>query len=318
MNGNSDRARSGIACRLRTLALGLFLLAPAVHAESGDWINFNDLVKKDGQQPSAAPEQAPAAEATAAAPEAAPAPSGPGSFSDVAEAMESAVGLVVMVRADGSRVQSATAWAVAPGVFATNGHVSRPVAEHLAAGGEAQVHLNNSSRRIFRIRKAVTHPGYSASANSIDVGILQVDGRDHAVWKVASREQLQDLGPGDAIGYYGFPTENLIMNNVNLSKPLASFQTGNVVAVSDFSLKDAGFEDNLFIRHSLPATGGASGSPIFLSDGTVVGLLNAGNINREPVLRQLRDGRTLQGSRRIPSAVQINFGIRVDTVNDLL
>ena len=42
------------------------------------------------------------------------------------------------------------------------------------------------------------------------------------------------------------------------------------------------------------------------------------NINREPVLRQLRDGRTLQGSRRIPSAVQINFGIRVDTVNDLL
>jgi hypothetical protein len=59
------------------------------------------------------------------------------------------------------------------------------------------------------------------------------------------------------------------------------------------------------IHHDLPATGGASGSPIVGPNGKVVALLNAGNIF-------MVDG------RRIPNAVLVNFAQRADLVRDML
>jgi hypothetical protein len=59
------------------------------------------------------------------------------------------------------------------------------------------------------------------------------------------------------------------------------------------------------IQHDLPATGGASGSPIVGASGRVVALLNAGNV-------------FMVNGDRVPNAALVNFAQRADLVRDLL
>jgi V8-like Glu-specific endopeptidase len=236
------------------------------------------------------------------------------SIADIAEINHKAIGVVVIVDHDGERIPTGTAWAVKPGVFATNAHISDPAKDWISEGGTVQIQINNSARQIFTVTSAHTHPAYNQSTLSFDLGILKIEETNHHIWPIANSSELKAIKAGEEIAYVGFPMEKLLNDNINLDKPLASTQVGNIVAISDFNLIDSGFDNNYVIRHSIPAAGGASGSPIFTKSGKVIGLLNAGNIYMSIEVNHMGE---VQRSR-ITNASMINFGVRVDALEDLL
>jgi hypothetical protein len=64
------------------------------------------------------------------------------------------------------------------------------------------------------------------------------------------------------------------------------------------------------IQHSVPVTGGASGSPLIDTSGKVIGIVNGGNTN---VIDNAGEG----GKLRMSNAVQINYAQRVDLLKQL-
>ena len=174
----------------------------------------------------------------------------------------------------------------------------------------ADVIINGTQKKSFPVTHVQIHRDYGVAGSSIspDIAVLTISGKHDKLFKLASIESLHKLKSGEAVAFLGFPSEYLVGGNINIDNPVASMQSGIIVAVSNFELKDAGAEGNILIRHNLPSTGGASGSPIFNRDGEVVALLFAGNI-----IGQVRDG----GVERAPSAAQINYGIRVDLISGM-
>jgi len=300
---------------MRTLIFfGLAALCPSLALAQ---TNLNDLFAEPEEPPAA--ETAPAAEtptATAAGDTAT-------RFQAVARQYESAVALVLAYGADG-RGFSGTAWAFEPGRLVTNGHISQPIEQFLAEGGSAFVLPNKTRGEYFRVTRAVTHPrfgddrpnpyGAKPQGSPYDLGILEIDGAFGSTMRLAETADLYALDSGTPLAFLGFPREDLSGGNVSQLNPIATMQTGIVTSISDFYLEDRGPQANQLIRHSLPATGGASGSPIFTADGLVVGALNGGNIDFDTIL--LPDG-SLQRDRQ-PSAALINFGQRIDLLSDII
>ena len=169
----------------------------------------------------------------------------------------------------------------------------------------ANIIINSSAKQSYNITHVKIHPNYDVigSAMHPDVAVL-VTGTSHSTYfPIAPDKKLHALKSGTPVAFLGFPIENLTANNVNMDNPVASMQSGIVVAVSDFQLKNATPESNYLIRHNLPAIGGASGSPIFNSKGEAVALMFGVNM-----IGQVKNG-TVQ---RAPSAAQINFAVRAD------
>jgi hypothetical protein len=183
----------------------------------------------------------------------------------------------------------------------------RKKAERLIRGFDASIIINGSDRKSHPVKAVQIHRNFGPPNSNLnqDVAVFTVDGKTDVYFKTATGETLAALKSGEPVAFLGFPTEKLDGNNVNIDNPLASMQSGIVVAVSDFDMKDAGPKGNYMIRHNLPTTGGASGSPIFNRRGEVVALVYGMNI----VPKKNKQGKMVD---RIPSAAQINFGVRVD------
>jgi hypothetical protein len=239
-------------------------------------------------------------------------------LAEKAKEFAEAVGLVVVV-GEGGPQGSATAWAIGPGVFATNSHVSAPVAEHLKRGGQAYIAINRRPDLRLKITRAVVHPRYMKpdqnfegkppSAIPYDVGLLYVEGQAPKFFRPAPKAELEKLDSGYRIAFLGFPMEGLSGNNVDVRNPVATMQSGIVTAVTDYWLAPSTFEKRFSVQHNLGATGGASGSPIFNSRGQVVALLNAGNI--------IGTINAAGNVVRAPSAAMVNYGQRVDLLRDI-
>ena len=172
----------------------------------------------------------------------------------------------------------------------------------------ASILINGSHRESYPVTQVQLHREYGVVNTDFDpdVAVLTIQGRHDNFFKVADSESLKTLKSGEPIAFLGFPMERLAGNNVNVDNPVASMQSGIVVAVSDFSMKDVGGAGNYLIRHNLPSAGGASGSPIFNRNGEVIALLYGGNATR-----LVNQGKSM----RMPSAAQINFGVRVDLLS---
>jgi hypothetical protein len=229
-----------------------------------------------------------------------------------------AVGLVVVSSPKGPE-GFGTAWAVAPGIYATNSHVSQPIAELLKNGGSAYIAVNRRPDLRLKITRAVVHPRYGKVETdfegkkqpvlSYDVGLLYVQGEAPKVFRPARKPELEKLDSGYRIGFLGFPMEGMAGNNVDVRNPVATMQSGIITATTDYWLTPAPFERRFSVQHNLGATGGASGSPIFNSRGEVVAILNAGNI----IGTISHDGNVV----RAPSAVMVNYAQRVDLLRDI-
>lgn len=183
-------------------------------------------------------------------------------------------------------------------------------AAKLIRGVEASILINGFYRKSYLVSEVQMHRDFGVAGSKFhpDVAVLTIDGKHDVYFKIASDGTLAELKSGEPIAFLGFPMEHLSNDNVNIDNPVASMQSGIVVAVSDFEMKNAGAEGNYLIRHNLPATGGASGSPIFNRNGEVIALLFAGN-----VIGQVKNSEV----ERAPSAAQINFAVRSDLLRGM-
>ena len=232
-------------------------------------------------------------------------------------------------RKDGFKISEATAWVVAPDTLATNAHVVGDIENALKNGAKAYVRSSVPPYEVFEIASALKHPHYDRFRKSVDyyvpvaqggrligailaydVGLLRVaPGTKLAPpLKLASPETLEALAAGQEIGYLGFPNERMSAGGVNVAQPTPQMLVARISAMTDFFLAEGAPKDRLLIQHSLPGTGGASGSPVFNSRGEVIGLFNAVNFIFLPV-----NGQTV----RIPTTL-VNFAQRVDLIQELL
>lgn len=177
---------------------------------------------------------------------------------------------------------------------------------------KVSIRLNQTALQAYNITHVQIHPDFQ-STTSPDVAVFTVDKPIKTYFRIASKEKLYNLKSGREICMLGFPSEDLLKDNVNHNTPIATFQQGNIVAVSDFDLKMTVPENQFWIRHNLPVAGGASGSPIFDIDGDVIALVNSGNMF---FVRGVGSTNNLATSpneiTRIGNAAQINNAIRAD------
>ncbi len=248
-------------------------------------------------------------------------------FQNVIREYEEAVALVVAMQqsqnGEWRPVPFGTAWAFEPNRLATNAHVVEAALQFNAKGGPIYVIPNKSRGESFSVIGADMHPNYGHNTpnpqgktpvgGTYDIGILQIDGAFPKTVRLASAQELQALDSATPVAFVGFPMERLMGDNINTNNPVATVQTGVITSVSDYYLEDRGFEHNKLIRHNLEATGGASGSPIFSSSGSVVGALNGGNV--ELVVSIGNDGKPIV--QRTPMSVGVNFAQRIDILDDI-
>ena len=241
----------------------------------------------------------------------------------VAKQYEDAVGVVILAgQKDGQpfSVPIATAWAVGEKVFVSNAHVAQPVAEALTKGLAAFIVLNKNPERKFRIVEAIVHPRFGQKILNLegkdpvvpvyDIGLLRVDTAVPNRFRIAGESELRKLDSGYRVAYLGFPMENLSGGGVDSHNPVANMHSGIITSTTDYWLSKAPFDKMLLLSHSLAATGGASGSPVFNAAGEVVGVLSAMNIVGQV------DAKTGDVTRA-PSAALINFAQRIDLLREI-
>ena len=118
------------------------------------------------------------------------------------------------------------------------------------------------------------------------------------------------------MGYIGFPTENLNLGRLNAKQPEPVFLGGKIAKISDpFQLRLSPVEYQQLLLIDSTSTGGASGSPLFDTDGEVIGIVSGGDVltinnasrtnlaAERPVETALQQARNLARASLISSAV---------------
>jgi hypothetical protein len=217
-----------------------------------------------------------------------------------------------------------TAWSVAPGLLATNGHVAQEL-ERLSAGATFVARNGDSPPVDLRLVGYRIHPGYEeyrklrerytrgvdldlfyALKGGCDVALLTVDPADAEKQAppllLATDGELRELRTNTPVGYVGFPMEG---RGLNRERPTPIVSTGAVTSLSDFFLGAAPFERAQLVAMDAEGGGGASGSPTIGPDGRVVCMLHAVDLQN------------VQG-RRLKAAGGQTYGQRVDLLRELL
>jgi hypothetical protein len=210
-----------------------------------------------------------------------------------------------------------TGWTVTDKLIATNAHVVGDVPERLAKGEPVTVVAFSDSGQTRRLvlGKAFRHPrwnGQSASSFFMDVGLFEVVAGDPGrPIPLAPAAHLDSLVAPIACGYVGFPGDGVIKAVDGLQNKQAF--TGQISAIVDVSLVEAGGSINKVVMHNLQTSGGASGSPIIDAKGRVIGVHNSGG---RSMIEMKTDG---QAERQQGELVQyghvnsgFNGGVRVD------
>lgn len=258
---------------------------------------------------------------------------------EIMEAARNSVFLVVFRGADGGETGVGTAFVVASGTLATNAHVANWF-DRLGEG-ESLVLRSAAEDGADPVDIVVTgtnnHPGYAAfselwrdyvpvrlnaskgvdpvrsAGSACDLALLTVSPSATLgpALPMATTEHQAALTPGHAVASVGFPMEGMAMEGVNIRRPVPQSQIGRVTALTTFfntSEDETEFgpgQRNILLQHSIPGTGGASGSPIINGAGEVVGVLSAVNF-------ALVDG------QRIPTGVGVNYAQRATLLEELL
>jgi hypothetical protein len=251
--------------------------------------------------------------------------------------------LVYKQDAQGRQFADGTAWVIGPDVLATNAHISALCSEFteadkqlascddLSPGEKLLVKAPGPNGAVYEVIGHSYHPGYVAfpryvlakdpaiattggptqvGSDGYDVGLLKVNANfppDLAL-QVASKEELMALTPGTPLASAGYPSENIYNSDVLTVAATPQIHYGNISALTDSLFLPTDPAHNFLIQHSVPMTGGSSGSPVVSVSGHVIGLLNSANF-----------GPAASGwVRGAPSGAEINYAQRADFVADLL
>jgi S1-C subfamily serine protease len=256
-------------------------------------------------------------------------------FSEATLARLEAAVYLVAKQEDQSEEAEGTAWAFAPNLLATNAHVTQAIMGH-----EDDFFLIAPDGSHLKIKKVVSHPGYLAFGkykttqgttrygnftpldliNEYDVGIIEIDPAtplpvdaktgQPVTLELASDGELENLAPGTPVASVGFPVENLV-GSATATKAPATLHFGFISSLTDVFMCRTDPAHRLLIQHSVPVTGGASGSPLIDPSGKVIGLVNGGNTT------VMKSEESATGKTRAPSAALINFAQRVDLLREL-
>jgi hypothetical protein len=247
---------------------------------------------------------------------------------DIAEHLreiKNSVYLVVIKTFGENEASFGTAWVVADGTLATNSHIAEAFAREMSPLDVMIVRSPTNPPQDFVVTAVTVHPGYHdfdkligaripcdsdgrqiAAIPACDVALLTVNGVGLAPpIPLASADQIKSLKTGDVIGMVGYPSENV--SGHNTSNPEPSSQVARIARQTDFLMRtDSPIDDTQLIHHSLPETGGASGSPIVNADGKVIAINSAANFIG------------VGNDSRVPMAIGLNFAQRADLVQELL
>jgi V8-like Glu-specific endopeptidase len=247
--------------------------------------------------------------------------------------LEAAVYLVAKDEG-GKPLPEATAWAFAPNLLATNAHVTEALKDHLD-----EFFLVAPDGKYLKIKSVKSHPGYTEFGNykqrlgttrygkftpldlinEYDVGIIEVDPStplpvdpktgQPVTLDLALDGELGALAAGTPVASAGFPYEN-IKGSATAAKSPPVLHFGFISSLTDVFMCRADPAHSLLIQHSVPVTGGASGSPLIDTSGKVIGIVNGGNTN-------VIDDAGPEGKLRMSNAVEINYAQRVDLLKEL-
>lgn len=220
-----------------------------------------------------------------------------------------------------------TVWVVDQFMLATNAHVAAAMAReetHLqpiaidSDGNQYEINGIRIHAAYFKFTDFWTKSKFAVEGLKGGSELQLVPGYDVALMTVdtsetlppplelASVEDAKNMGMGTKLGSIGYPTEFVAGSEINTIDPRPQLKFGTLAGQTTFFYMSGAKDYQQLLTHSLPLTGGGSGSPIFNSSGQVVGLANA--VSFVPHVQGLR----------IPNAAQVNYGMRIDVLYDML
>ncbi len=238
--------------------------------------------------------------------------------------LRSAAFAVILQDKDGLSRVIGTAWPLQPGMLVTNAHVAevdlkpheqlfvrKPGSSDDIPVIGKRVHAGFNAFNDFVDEAIKTSSGFAsqtkgaAMPSAYDVAILEVN-PDADLGKVLEvSDDPAALTPGASLAFAGYPIEGTGAQKLAQLSPNPVLQFGRVTALSDYFLFNADKPNALLVENSLPATGGASGSPIIDASGKVVAILSGGTVD-------------YRGGVRTPSAAMLNYAQRADLIRGVL
>jgi V8-like Glu-specific endopeptidase len=185
-------------------------------------------------------------------------------FERAAAAAARATYVIAIDDANG-RTLVGTAFAVTrTGQLATNAHVAHEALRRESSGGRAVAVQAEPHVEVHRIVRTKLHPGWRPGSIGDDVAIVELEGAAAAVpLRLATPRVIAGLRRGTPIAAFGFPAVS-----TDTSRPRGRLSVdvlGDVRGEQYFAV-------------NLQIAPGTSGSPIFLPDGTVIGLVAGGDV----------------------------------------
>jgi hypothetical protein len=172
---------------------------------------------------------------------------------------------LVAVDEDDRRTLVGTAFAITrDGQLATNAHVAHEALRRESTGGRAVAVRAEPDVVVRRIVRARSHPGWMPGSIRDDVAVVELGGEGSTVpLRLATPRVLADLRRGTPIAAFGFAAAS-----TDRSRPRGRL---SVDVLGDV-------RDERYFAVNLQIAPGTSGSPIFLADGTVIGLVAGGDV----------------------------------------
>lgn len=204
------------------------------------------------------------------------------------EAIQTATWLVYAF-SDWSLGFTATAFGVTDDLFATNAHVTEALKNVFGEPNAQALLFQHETGAQRTITEVWTHPGYDPSnlAGTPDVGLLRAartvsDPGSFEPLFLAEDAELSNLQVFDEVSICGFPgnvTEVFDLPGIlaGTIRPRTTCLQGTISALRPFDPLDQATPDNTFlIQYDLPIVGGTSGSAVFDSRGTIIGVNSFG------------------------------------------